>query len=73
MILLSMILPRLSNKTPKITQMTDPTTHGIIALAVLALLCGMRRRRTGPSNKSNCRTPEDAATLYQIEEWGTGR
>lgn len=25
----------------------EPTTCGLIALAVLALLCGMRRRRTG--------------------------
>lgn len=25
----------------------EPTTYGLIALAVLALLCGMRRRRTG--------------------------
>ena len=25
----------------------DPTTHGLMAIAVFALLCCMRRRRTG--------------------------
>lgn len=43
-------------KTPAGTSLTiiknntkpmEPTTCGLIALAVLALLCGMRRRRTG--------------------------
>ena len=52
MILLSMILLPLSNTLPKYTLMTDPMTHGIIALAVLALLCGLRRRRTGPSDET---------------------
>ena len=43
---------KLSNKPINHQPMTDPMTHGIIALAVLALLCGMRRRRTGPSDET---------------------
>lgn len=30
----------------------EPTTHGLIALAVLALLLCMRRRRTGMSDET---------------------
>lgn len=37
----------LSNITNNETKPMEPTTCGLIALAVLALLCGMRRRRTG--------------------------
>lgn len=37
----------------------EPTTCGIIALGVLALLCGMRRRRTG-MGEANRRGAKDA-------------
>ena len=46
--------------------MTDPMTHGIIALAVLALLCGMRRRRTGPVDANK-------ETLALLEIWRAGK
>lgn len=55
-----------SNTHTKKTKMTDPMTHGIIALAVLALLCGLRRRRTG-------RVDANKETLALLENWRSGK
>lgn len=66
MILLSMILRSLPLTHSLNTLMTDPKVHVLIALAVLALLCGMRRRRTGPVDANK-------ETLALLENWRAGK
>jgi hypothetical protein len=51
--------------------MMEPKTYGIIALAVVALLCGMRRRRTGDGVDRDERG--DGVSTKGIERWRDGK
>lgn len=51
----------------------EPTTWKI-AIAVLALLLCLRRRRTGDGTNGSDRTyDDDVVTLNQIEKWRSGQ